>query len=70
MYEARNAEYFRIYESIVIELFLRLEIHQIGTIMLNDFIPKTSFFSRMVKSCKLSPTSSWLNPYIVPAWSA
>ena len=33
MYEARSAEYIRIYESIVglIEFFLRLEIHKIGT---------------------------------------
>ena len=31
MYEARSAEYIRIYESIVIEFFLRLAIHKIGT---------------------------------------
>ena len=29
MYEARSAEYIRIYESIVIEFFLRLKIHRI-----------------------------------------
>ena len=31
MYEARSAEYIQIYESIVIEFFLRLKIHEIGT---------------------------------------
>ena len=31
MYEARSAEYIQIYESFVIELFLRLKIHKIGT---------------------------------------
>ena len=30
MYEARSAEYIRIYESIVIEFFL-LKIHGMGT---------------------------------------
>ena len=30
MYEARSAEYIRIYESIVISFFLRLKIHKIG----------------------------------------
>ena len=29
MYEARSAEYIRIYESIVIELSLRLKIHRV-----------------------------------------
>ena len=31
MYEARSAEDIRIYESIVIEFFLRPKIHKIGT---------------------------------------
>ena len=31
MYEARSAEYIRIYESIVIVFFLRLKIHEIVT---------------------------------------
>ena len=31
MYKARSAEYIRIYESIVIEFFLRLKIHEICT---------------------------------------
>ena len=31
MYEARSAEDIWIYESIVIEFFLRLKIHEIGT---------------------------------------
>ena len=31
MYEARSAEYIRIYESIAIELFLRLKLHEKGT---------------------------------------
>ena len=31
MYEMRSAEDIRIYESIVIEFFLRLQIHNIGT---------------------------------------
>ena len=31
MYEERSAEYIRIYESIVIEVFLRLKIHEIGS---------------------------------------
>ena len=29
MYEAQSTEYIRIYESIAIEFFLRLEIHRI-----------------------------------------
>ena len=31
MYEARSAEYIQIYESIVIQFFLRFKIHKIGT---------------------------------------
>ena len=31
MYEARSAEYIQIYESIVIKVFLRLKIHEIGS---------------------------------------
>ena len=31
MYEASSTEYIRIYERIVIEFFLRLKIHKIGT---------------------------------------
>ena len=31
MYEARSAEYIRIYEYIVIKFFLRLKMHKIGT---------------------------------------
>ena len=31
MYKARSAEDIRIYESIVIKLFLRLKIYNIGT---------------------------------------
>ena len=31
MYEARSPEYIRIYKSIVIEFFLRLKLHEIGT---------------------------------------
>ena len=30
MYEARSAEYIRIYESIVIEFFLQIKIQNIG----------------------------------------
>ena len=29
MYESRSAEYTQIYESIVIEFFLRLKIHRV-----------------------------------------
>ena len=31
MYEARSVEYIRMYESIVVEFFLRFKIHNIGT---------------------------------------
>ena len=31
MYEARSAEYIRLYESIVIDFFIRLKILEIGT---------------------------------------
>ena len=31
MYEAHSAEYIRIYEFIVIEFFLQLKIHKMGT---------------------------------------
>ena len=38
MYEARSAQYIQIYESIVIEFFLRLKIHKIG--VFQDLIDK------------------------------
>ena len=40
MYEARSAEYIQIYKSIVIEFFLRLKIHKIGTCVLSFNIKK------------------------------
>ena len=51
MYEARSAEYIRIYESIVIEFFLRLKIHEIGTSQdLIDTKFKKQFIVSMMKS--------------------
>ena len=40
MYEARSAEYIQIYESIVIDFFLRLKIHIIGRLHVSQNLKK------------------------------
>ena len=49
MYEARSAEYIRIYESIVIEFFLRLKIHIIGADVPIFDIENRNFIVSMAK---------------------
>ena len=49
MYEARSAEDIRIYESIVIEFFLRLKIHNIGTCVTIFDIKNLVFEVSMIK---------------------
>ena len=44
----RRSEYIRIYESIVIECFLRLEIYKIGTCVSRFAIEKCNFVDTMV----------------------
>ena len=48
MYEARSAEDIRIYESIVIDFFLRLKIHNIGTCVPRIDIKNLVFIVSMV----------------------
>ena len=48
MYEARSAEYIWIYESIVIEFFLRLKIHNIGTCVTKFEVKNLVFIVSMV----------------------
>ena len=48
MYEARSAEYIRIYKSIVIEFFLRLKLHNLGTCVTRFKIKNLVFIISMV----------------------
>ena len=43
MYQARRAEYIQVYESIVIELFFRLKIHEIVTYITRFDIENCNF---------------------------
>ena len=60
MLQARSTEYIRIYESIVIELFLRRKIHQIDTCVLRFDRENHYYVVGMVNKIH------GLNPYIVP----
>ena len=51
MYEARSAEYIRIYKSIVIEFLLRHKIHKVGTYVERFDIENPNFIVRMIKPC-------------------
>ena len=48
MYEARSSEDIWIYESIVIEFFIRLKIHNIGTCVLKFDIKNLVFIVSLV----------------------
>ena len=49
MYEPRSAEYIRIYESIVIEFFLRLKIRRICAGVAKFDIENLNFIVSMAK---------------------
>ena len=66
MYEARSAEYIRIYESIVIKFYLRLKIHRICADIQRFDIENLNFSVSMAKPWNICHAVSWLNPYIVP----
>ena len=65
MYEARSAEYIWIYESIVIEFFLRPKIHRICADVPRFGIENLNFIT-MAKPLNIRHAVSWLNPNIVP----
>ena len=54
MYEARSAEYIRIYESIVVGFFLRLQIHNISTYVPRFDRQNLVFIASMVNYEKLA----------------
>ena len=54
MYEARSAEYIRIYESIVIEFFLRLKIHIICPDVPRFDIENLNFIVSMAKAWNIN----------------
>ena len=66
MYEARSAEYIRIYESIVTEVFLRLKMHRICADVPRLDIENLNFIVSMAKPWNIRHAVSWVNPYIVP----
>ena len=66
MYEARNAEYIWIYESIVIVLFLRPKIHKIVTCFLAFDVENLNFYSQHVLPWNIIYGVLWQNLYIVP----
>ena len=66
MYEARSAEYIRIHESIVIEFFLRLEIHRICAGVPRFDIENLNFIVNMTNPWNIRHAVLCLNPCIVP----
>ena len=52
------AEYIRVYESIVIEFFLRLKIHKIGTYITRFYIENPNYIFSVVKPGNISHTIS------------
>ena len=62
MYEARSAEDIRIYKFIVIEFFLQLKIHKIGTYIPIFHIEKCNFIFSMVYNYHKTLAISWLKP--------
>ena len=65
MYEARSAEYIRMYKYIVIEFFIQLKIPRICAIAPRFDIENLNFPGSMGKPWNIRPAVSWLNPYIV-----
>ena len=63
MCNAHSAEYIQIYESIVIEFFLRLKMHKTGKCVLRFDIKNAIALSAWSTT---EHAVSWLNLYILP----